>query len=262
MAIKGKGRTRGRRAVAAPPKRAIVVRKPPIWRRRWVWLALGVAAVAGIVAGTLAAIHAHDLSTIKDREMTAVTAYINRFRLHLPADRTAVPPDAIIIFSSVQDDLTNFKKLSVADAEKKGKDVAVMARKSADGLEKVGIGQLIPEQFPGDRAELNEAQFLIVQSYRLYESVGGLVQAAATASVDTRQAFLDQAQLLMNRSGALFDRGYSKIIRIANRLGIPTKTAYQPPVAPSGNPTPTPTPTPTPSATTSPSESPSASPSA
>jgi hypothetical protein len=63
MAIKGKGRTRGRRAVAAPPKRAIVVRKPPIWRRRWVWLALGVAAVVGIVAGILAAIHAHKVST-------------------------------------------------------------------------------------------------------------------------------------------------------------------------------------------------------
>src|SRR5438034_7627433 len=112
MAIKGKGRTRGRRAVAAPPKRAVVVRKPPIWRRRWVWLALGVAAVVGIVAGILAAIHAHEVATRDDRERTAITAYINQFRLHLPDDRTPVPPDVIVIFPTVQDDLGNFKPVT------------------------------------------------------------------------------------------------------------------------------------------------------
>lgn len=255
MAIKGKGRTRGRRAVAAPPRRAIVVRKPPIWRRRWVWAAAGVVALAGIVAGALAAVHAHGVSTRKDREQKAVVAYLNAFRVHLPQDRTPVPPDAIVIFSSVQDDLDNFKNLSAVQAEKKGKDVAAMATKSADGLEKVRIAGLIPEEFTADRDELSEAQFLIVQSYRLYEPVGGLIQAAANASGQTGQAMLDQAQSLMNRAGALFDRGYAKIVRMANRLGIPIKTAYQPaPATPQGSPTPVPTA----SASASPSASPSA----
>ena len=45
MAIKSKGRTRSRRTVSAAPKRGLVVRKPPIWRRRWVWLVVAVAAV-------------------------------------------------------------------------------------------------------------------------------------------------------------------------------------------------------------------------
>ncbi len=253
MAIKGKGRTRGRRAVAAPPRRGIVVRKPPIWRRRWVWLAVGMVAVAGIVAGVLAAVHAHGVSTRKAREQNAVARYLNAFRLHLPQDRTPIPPDAIVIFSSVQNDLDNFKNLSSAQAEQKGKDVAAMATKSADGLEKVRIAALIPEEFASDRGELNEAQFLIVQSYRLYEPIGNLIQAAAKASGDARQALLDQARSLTNRSGALFDRGYAKIVRMANRLGLPIKTTVQPaPQAPQGSPTPTP------SATASPSASPSA----
>lgn len=254
MAIKGKGRTRGRRPVAAPPRRGIVVRKPPVWRRRGVWLVVGLLAVGGIVAGIMAAVHARNVSTRKDRETKAITAYINQFRLHLPADRTPVPPDAIVIFSSVQDDLDNFKDLSAAQAKKKGEDVAAMATKSADGLEKVAVGTLIPDEFAADRAELNEAQFLISQSYRLYEPVGALIQAAATAPVEAKQALLDQAQALINRAGALFDRGYAKIVRMATRLGIPIRTAYQSaPTAPQ-----TPAATPSASASASPSPSPSA----
>ena len=253
MAIKGKGRTRGRRAVAAPPRRAIVVRKPPIWRRRWVWSVVGLMAVAGTVAGVLVAVHAHGTSTRKAREQKAIVAYLNAFRLHLPQDRTPVPPDAIVIFSSVQGDLDNLKNLSAAQAEQKGKDVAAMATKSADGLEKVRIARLIPVEFTADRGELNEAQFLIVQAYRLYEPIGNLVQAAGKASGDARQALLDQAQSLMNRSGDLFDRGYAKISRMATRLGIPIKTANQPAPQATNNPTPTAPP----SATASPSVSPS-----
>ncbi len=156
-----------------------------MWRRRWVWRAVGVVAVAGIVAGAMAAVHAHGVSTRKAREQKDVAGYLNAFRLHLPQDRTPIPPDAIVIFSSMQNDLNNFKNLSPAQAE--------------------------------------------------------------------RQALLDQARSLTNRSGALFDRGYAKIVRMANRLGLPIKTTVQPaPQAPQGSPTPTP------SATASPSASPSA----
>jgi hypothetical protein len=259
LAIKGKGRTRGRRAVAAPPKRAIVVRKPPIWRRRWVWLVVGLLAVAGIVAGVLAALHAHDVSTRKDREERAVRSYLNLFRDHLPADRTPVPPDVIVLFSSLQDSLSKIGNgLSATEAEQKGKDVAAMAKRSADRLQGVSIPKLIPAGFAGDRAELTEAQFLIVQSYRLYEQIGGLIQAAATASGKEQTAIVDQVQLLMNRSGTLFDRGYAKIVRMANRLDIPVETAYAPPPqAPQAPPSPTPS-----AATPTPTASPSASPSA
>jgi hypothetical protein len=259
LAIKGKGRTRGRRTVAAPPKRAIVVRKPPIWRRRRLWAAAGLVAVAGIAAAILSAMHSHDVAARKEREIKAVRGYLNQFQFHLPADRTPIPPDAIVIFSSVQDDIDNFKDLSRAQAEKKGKDVTDAATKSSGGLEKVRIAGLIPEEFATDRAELGEAQFLIVQAYRLYEPVGALFQQAAGVSGEARQALLDQAQSLMNQSGALFDRGYVKIVRMANRLGIPIKTAFQPaPNTPGGNVSPTPAPSATPSASASPSASPSA----
>ena len=230
-----------------------------MWRRRWLWAAAAVVAVAGIAAAILSAKHSHDVAARREREIRAVRGYLNQFQFHLPADRTPVPPDAIVIFSSVQDDIDNFKDLSRAQADTKGKAVTDAATKSSGGLEKVVIGRLIPEEFAADRAELGEAQFLIVQAYRLYEPIGALFQQAAGVSGEARQALLDQAQSLMNQSGALFDRGYVKIVRMANRLGIPIKTAFQPaPNTPGGNASPTPAPSATPSASASPSASPSA----
>jgi hypothetical protein len=218
-------------------------------------LVAGLLALVGIVAGLVAAVHARNVSTRTDREKRAVTSFINQFRVHLPPDRTPIPPDAIVIFSSVQEDLNGFADLSAADARKKGRDVAAMATKSADGLERLAVGRLVPEEFAADRAELTEAQFLIAHSYRLYESIGALIQAAAGNTPNQQQPLLDQAQNLVNQSGSLFDQGYAKIVRIANRLGIPIRTAFQPaPPGPQGNPTPTPAPT----GTSSPSPSPSA----
>ena len=241
MAIKGKGRTRGRRTVAAPPKRAIVVRKPPIWRRRWLWMTAAVLALVGILSATFVALNSRNASKRKEREVRAVTAYLNQFRSHLPTDRVAVPPDAIVIFPSVQDDIDNFKNLSAADIEKKGKALSAAAAKSASGLENVAIARLVPEEFAGDRGQVGEAQFLIAQAYHLYQPVGALFQQAGRASGATRQELLDQAQSLINRAGTMFDRGYVKLVRIATRLGIPIKTAYQPaPAVPGGNATPTP----------------------
>jgi hypothetical protein len=220
-----------------------------------VLLVAGLLALAGIAVGIVAAVHARTVSARTDREKRAVTTFINQFRLHLPTDRTPIPPDAIVIFTSVQDTLNDSGDLSAAEARKKGQDVAAMATKSADGLERVAISRLIPEEFGADRAELTEAQFLIAKSYRLFESVGGLIEAAAASPENRRQPLLDQAQNLINQSGALFDQGYAKIVRIANRLGIPVRTAYQPaPPVPQGSPTPTPTAT----VTASPSPSPSA----
>jgi hypothetical protein len=95
----------------------------------------------------------------------------------------------------------------------------------------------------------------------LYEQIGGLIQAAATAAGEQQTAILDEVQLLMARSGTLFDRGYVKIVRMAKRLAIPIETAYQPPPAvpqPPASPSPTATGTQSPSPTPSPSPSPSA----
>src|SRR5207245_8794507 len=97
MAIKSKGRTRSRRTVSAAPKRALVVRKPPIWRRRWVSAVVAAAAVAGILVGVYSVLHSHSVKAKKDRETLAITKVLNQLRAKLPDDRQVVPPDVVVI---------------------------------------------------------------------------------------------------------------------------------------------------------------------
>jgi hypothetical protein len=256
MAIKSKGRTRGRRAVAAAPRRALVTRKPPIWRRRWVWAVVALAAVGGILAGVFSVLHAHGVKARTERETVAVRALLNQLRAKLPDDRRAVPPDVVQIFPSVTTDLPKIgKEIKGEAAAKRGREITDQAKKSFDELQAIQLRQidrLVPAEFSTDRSSLKDAMFLISRSVGLYQQVGALVQAAADLTRAEQKSILDQATALTQQAGALFDQGYREVLHITNRLGIPTTIPFNPPP---------PAPTPGPSATSSANPAPSASPS-
>jgi hypothetical protein len=236
MAIKGKGRTRGRRTVAAPPRRQLVVRKPPIWRRRSVLAAVGLFILAGILWAVLAAVDSRSNRARTERETAAVQRLFNRVKAEFPAEILPVPPDLVVIFPSVSQDLPLIgTDLSLREARRKGRDVATSARSAADGVEAIPIADLIPAEFPGHRTTFTDAQFLMGQAFRLYERIGALMQTAANVSGEERQVIITEAQELTSHAGALFDRGYAKLHRVANRLGISTTVIPSP--APTSSPT-------------------------
>jgi hypothetical protein len=251
MAIKGKGRTRGRRMVAAPPRRQLVVRKPPIWRRRSVLAAVGLVVLAGILWGALTAIEARRDRARTERETAAVQRFFNRVQAEFPAEILPVPPDLVVIFPSVSQDLPRIgADIPAREARSKGRDVAAAARSSADGTEAIPTDDLIPAEFAGVRATLSDAQFLMAQAFRLYERIGALMRTAAGLSGEELQGILNEAQELTSHAGALFDRGYGKLVRVANRLGISTTVIPQPTPSPSptgASPSPEPSPSPSPS---------------
>jgi hypothetical protein len=243
MAIKGKGRTRGRRVVAAPPRRQLVVRKPPIWRRRWVLAVAGLVVLGGIVAAILTAVGNRADQARADRETLAVQRFLDRVRTQFPDEVQNVPPDLVVIFPSVSQVLPQIgKDVSPAEAERKGREVAGAAKAAAEGIQAIPLADLIPAEFGGDRAALGDAQFMLVQSFRIYERIGSLMRAAGEASGPERKTLVEQAQELTGQAGALFDRGYGKIVRIANRLRI--STAVTPVTSPSPSPQPSPSPSP------------------
>jgi hypothetical protein len=258
MAIKSRGRARGRRTVAAAPRRPLVVRKPPIWRRPWVWVVVGVLAAGGITFGILSILHNHDVAGRKNREKLAMTNLFNQFKAALPADRRAVPPDVLVIFPTVNDDLPKIGKDIKGDAVKKrGKDVTDAAQKSVTALQalKDRVNRILPAEFADDRAGATDGLFLITQAIDLYRQVGGIVQASADLPKPGQKALIDQATALTQSAGTLFDEGYRKILHIADRLGIPHTIPASVPATP-GLPSPTPSEsasaTPTASATPSP----------
>jgi hypothetical protein len=240
MAIKGKGRTRGRRMVAAPPRRQLVVRKPPVWRRRWVWAVAGLLVLGGILAAILTAVGNRAEEARTERETLAVQKYLDRVRTEFPDEVQNVPPDLVVIFPSVSQALPQIgKEISAPEAKRKGREVAEAANAAAEGIQDIPLTELIPAEFRADRATLEDAQFMVVQAFRIYERIGALMQAAGEASGPERRVLVEQAQELSGQAGALFDRGYGKVVRIANRLRISTA------VTPVTSPTPLPTPPPT-----------------
>jgi hypothetical protein len=245
LAIKSKGRARSRRTVSAAPKRGLVVRKPPIWRRRWVWAIVAVAAVAGILIGVFSVLHSHSVKAKTDRETLAVRKVLNQLRAKLPDDRRAVPPDVVVIFPSVTQDLPKIGKDIRGDtAKKRGKEIADQAKTSFTALQAIPVDTLIPAEFQTDRDTIKDGMFLISRSIGLYQQIGAMVQTAANLSGPDQKSIIDQSIQLTQQAGALFDQGYRKILNVTNRLNIPTTIPFNPPQAPSpgagGTPTPRP----------------------
>jgi hypothetical protein len=268
MAIKSKGRTRSRRAVAAAPRRPLVVRKPPIWRRRWVWAVLGLMAAGGIAFGVVSILRSHHVAGREERERLAMTTVFVQLRTALqPVETQPVPPDALVIFPSVVTDLPKIgKEIKGAAATKRGKEIAAAAQKSSQALTALRgrVDRIVPSEFPDDRADVKDAMFLISRAVGLYQQVGGMVEAAADLTPAQAKAVTDQAKELSQQAGALFDEGYRKLLRIGNRLGISPKVPANVPVAPvppSASPSSSVSPSVSPSASASASPTPSASPS-
>jgi hypothetical protein len=235
MAIKGKGRTRGRRVVAAPPRRQLVVRKPPIWRRRWVLLGAGLIVLGGILAGILIAVGNRAERARTDRETLAVQRFLDRVRAQFPDEVTNVPPDLVVIFPSVSQALPQIgKDLAPGETVRKGREIAEAAGTAADGIQAIPLAELIPSEFGADRAALGDAQFMMVQAFRIYQRIGAIMETAGGVSGKERKDLVDQAQELTGQAGALFDRGYAKVVRIANRLRV--STAVTPMTSPSPSP--------------------------
>jgi hypothetical protein len=235
MAIKGKGRARsGRRVIAAPPRPQLVVRKPPIWRRRWVWGLIGGLAVAGILIGVGLALRSSHRKAFREKEATALNTVAGQLVSKFPKDRTESPGNLFVFYPTATADLDKLAKgqLKEADAQTKGRDLSSSATAAQQALASVPVNQLIPQNFtasptPGvtgkgaTRQAVTDSVFLIQQAFQLYGRVGELMRSAATAPQDQRKATASQATALFSQAGQLFDQGLRKILTTADSLGSP-----------------------------------------
>jgi hypothetical protein len=254
MAIKSKGRPRGGKAVATAPRRPLVVRKPPVWRRPWVWAIVGLLALGGILAAVVLTLQNNGRESARNREHDAVQTIFNQVRSALPTDTQPIPPDALAIFPSVQEDFESFgTDIKGADLKKRGEDISADAEQSVTKLQAISIQDAIPEKFAADRDALDSAQFLMSTAVGMYQKIGALIASTSQLAEGERQAVLDQVQLLMNDAGVMFDQGYLKLTTVAKSYGIPVDTPFNPP--PAAPPSPTPTASVSPSASGSPEAS-------
>jgi hypothetical protein len=233
MAIKGKRRARGRRVVAAPPRPQLVVRKPPLFRRPWFLIALGVVALGGILTAVLISIHSGNVRKLKDREAAAVGTLTQQFVAAFPADRQVVPPDLYFFYPTLSENLDKLgsAKLSAKDANDQAQKLLDSATKAASAIGKVSVERLIPTSFTVSRVrgaggkgitrqELVDARFLMQRAFNLYASIPTVMKAAVEAKGAKQKALIDDAKQMGTEAADLFSQGWQIVVGIQTRLGI------------------------------------------
>jgi hypothetical protein len=199
-----------------------------------------VVVLAGVAAGVLSGVSSGRRTERRDREVVAVRSFSSRVRAHLPRDIQTVPPDLIVLFPGLSADLNDLAAgdLRPREALSGARDLKRAARQAADGVAGISVVRVVPAQFPELRARFQESRFLLTESFRLYEAIGGLYEEAARAPDEERRALAEHLQQLVARANTLFDEGWRKVLNEFNRLGLkfpilPTRP-IQPPQAPPG----------------------------
>jgi hypothetical protein len=272
LAIKGKGRTRGRRVIAAPPRPPVYIRKPPIWRRPVVWIVVGVLALGGILTGVFLSLHHKHARDFKTRESAAIDQYTGRLTAKFPVDAELVPPDLIAFYPNFSQGAQNLGsgKLKPADAITYAKHVQTTASAAANQISGLSVTKLIPADFtvtgqangqttgsgqsadlieaPGaTRLVLQDAQLLMSQGLQLWAQAGKVLEQAARAAPTDRKALADEAVQLTQQGGNIFDAGYQKLLEIRSALGLSSQIPFTPQTSAPASPSPSPSSSPSPS---------------
>jgi hypothetical protein len=221
LAIKGKGKTRSRRAVAAGPKPVYVVpRKPPLARRS---VQLGALAVLLLIIGGI--LLWTYLDQRAEQRLEEEQAILGRFATRVEAPLQPVsqplPPTGLVIFGELREDLTGLREESADPSEVAAR--AGRAAENADGFAAT-IEEIPTSQWVRDRRlsiEMIDAQDFIVEAIRVYgRAAATLRMAAETRPSEIRGELLDVAEGLLDTGEQLFDLGYQKITNAKFELGI------------------------------------------
>jgi hypothetical protein len=221
LAIKGKGKTRSRRAVAAGPKPVYVVPRKPLLARRGVQLG-ALAVLLLVIGGILLWTY---LDQRADRRLEEERAILEDFTTRVertlrPVSRV-LPPTGLSIFGTLRDDLTALRKEETDPTE-----VAASAGQAAENAERFAdtIDAIPTSQWVRDRRlpfEMIDAEEFIVEAVRVYGRAATTIRLAAEARPgDARGELLDVAEGLLDSGEQLFDVGYQKITNAKFELGI------------------------------------------
>jgi hypothetical protein len=233
MAIKGKSRSRARRAVTPGPRPTYVPVKRPLLARRGVQVTALVVvlavATAGIVYGLARERTRQRDEALHRRMRVAATTYQVSVDGALANAGQPLPPSGFNAFPSLKTDIDGLRKGNVTPttAAKDAKQVIANAKTAAATMDKVSPATI----FGGkgfDLAFVNYAinsQSKLTSALKLFEQVGELLQMAARADGTQRTALLDRASAVLDVASTLFSDGYNDYVNLKNTAGIFTPTA-------------------------------------
>jgi hypothetical protein len=218
MAIKGKGKTRGRQPARAP-RRAPVEVKPPLFLRRWVQVSL--AFVAGFLVMVLvvwvtnglrqqradddAATQASDQRAAGQKWKSEVEAALGKLAPLSPG----APP---VIFAELTTTISSLQKGDVPDdATTTIRAAQADGKLAIDPLEKYDLSAQIRDigMDGGQVSWFLNSQTRFVQALKLYEQAAASASLALAAPEDDREALADGAAAIRDRAEEILQDGWT-----------------------------------------------------
>lgn len=218
MAIKGKGRTRGRQ-VARAPRRAPIEVKPPFFMRRRVQVSL--AFTAGILVMLLAVWVTNGLRQqgAKDRakaeaakQRTAALRWQTEVEGVLGKVGTLAPGAPPTLLPTIGPTIGTLQKGKLPPG-------AAASLKTAQGDAQGAIGPLqkfaLADDLRGkgfDQGEVNyflNSQKRLVEALQLYQRAAAIAARAAVAKADERRAIADQAAAVQATGDQVLQEGWA-----------------------------------------------------
>jgi len=234
VAIKGKGKTKSRRMVSAPPRPQIVTRKRPFLLRRSTWIVAGI-----VVVGAVGFWGWHIWSNHQDsKQLAKAASQLAAFRSQvdgaLPADHSTpggATPDAV--FTSLAPNLEKAAKgqLKPDAMRSEGTTVETDAKAAAAKMAAIKTTSLIDGNLPfGITPQMktagltqltaNDAQQSMADGLRLFAVVGGLFRNAADLPPGpARTALMTQTQTLALTAASRFATGYNQMLQLEETVG-------------------------------------------
>lgn len=232
MAIKGKARSRGGKAVSRGPKPVYVPVKTPLIRRRGLWIALavivGVGSVAGIGYG-LAKERTNqrekDLSQHLATQMSVYQAKVDPLLAGVGTQAPPQPFQALPELGTALDDLGGKSPNAKADAAS-AKSAGGKAKEAADGFEQVQVTSIVGGK-GFDESFVNYAinsKARMTEGLRLYQQVAAMIEQGVQLSGDQRTTLLATAKAVLDQANTIFGEGYNDYIQAQTIAGTFTPT--------------------------------------
>jgi len=250
MAIKGKAKTRTRKAVTAGPKPVYVPVRKPLLARRGLWIAVlavvAVGAAAGIWYGLSKERSQQRARDLARAERTAVSRYRAAIDVALTGVGQPIPPSGFQLVPDLQATIDGLEKGTAkgTDTGKTATDAAKAARSAYRAIDGVDVAALVRDKgFPFRLVNyLFNAKSKMVYGLKLYGQAALSIARAGEASGSEREDLLASAKGVIPIAQQVFSDGYSDYTEALIMTGLFTPTFQPPGVTPTGAPVGVPSP--------------------
>ncbi|MEW6060254.1 MAG: hypothetical protein AB1551_08995 [Actinomycetota bacterium] len=228
MAIKGRGKSKARKAVTSGPRPTYVPVKRPLLARRGFQIT-ALVLVAGLAVGGISYGLAKERTKQREEELAAskraaTTRYQSAVEAALSKVGGQVSASAFSVLPVLQRDLDWLRTGDIV-AESAARDAAGAARsakRAAADMTKIRPARIFGSKGfgPGFVRDGLNSHAKMLNALKLYETAARLLEMAANTDADEQSELLDRASGVLDVASTLFDDGYGDYLNVLWEAGL------------------------------------------